>query len=316
VRNGLLIVMFVCILIPAELPAQDPDNPQSRIPGLIADLASDYLAHNAGTAIGELRKIGPPAGAALESALASQDYQQRQIAAHLLRKMGGYKPTAALLSVTVEGLRDDTLPREDWPSGASTYTAVRNAAEGTLYLLKHVEQARPYLERGLRGSDEQQRTLSAFVLAIADGDAAASSLYEPHFRAALHSASAQQRFLGAYIMGVLNIKTDLQTCTAILLDHTKDNRYPMDAAVSIQALSRLGKGLLPHLTAAQAWADPQQKKAISRVRSQLRDRPLGKRVLKSSLHCVWFPAKWRIGVSANHGGAIRARSRKSVKYPG
>jgi hypothetical protein len=291
VRSGLLIVVSVCILIPAKLPAQGHEKPEWRIPGLISDLASDDRAHNAVIAIGELREIGSPAVAALESALASRDHQQRQLAAHLLRRMGESKPNAAMLSVTMEGLKDDTLPLEDLPGGASAYTAVRNAAEGTLYLLKHVERARPHLERGLRASDEQQRTLSALVLAIADGDAAAPSLYGPHFRAAMHSVSAQQRLLGAYIMGVLNIKTDLQTCTAILLYHTKDNRNPMDAAVSIQALSRLGKGLLPHLAEAEALADPQQRKAIAKVRSQLRDRPLGRRVLKSSLHCVWFPAK-------------------------
>ena len=192
--------LAVCAYLLAALPAPGQDGSLPPVPAPIDELASDDRVGNALAALEELRAMGPANLPALETALSSADSQQRQLAAHVLRGIGGNEPSDLLLAVTVEGLRHDALPLETWPNGEFAYTDVRNAAEGTRYLTQHAQQARPYLHEGLESSDEQQRTLCALVLALSEGKAAGPR-YDPHFRAALNSHSAQQRLLGAYIMG-------------------------------------------------------------------------------------------------------------------
>lgn len=281
--------LLICGHLLAVAPARSQGGDTQGSHDAIAELTSDDRVGNAVAALAELGAMGSTNLRALEVALTSADYQQRQLAAHVLRGTSGYAPNDLLLAVTVEGLQHDVLPLETWPTGEFAYTGVRNAAEGTRYLAQHVQQARPFLHTGLESPDEQQRTLCALVLAIS-GSREAVVRYEPYFHAALNSPSAQQRLLGAYIMGVLNINTDLRRCADILLEHLKDNQFPLDAAMSIQALSHLGTGVLPYLSEAETSADMQQRKAIAVVRSRLRDRPLSKSALKSSLHCIWFPA--------------------------
>lgn len=130
----------------------------------IHDLRSDRTDWNASDAewvIGSLpHELTTPM---LEAALLSDDYQQRQMVAEILRWRSGYVPSEAMLKVCVEGLQDDSLP---YSSAEQKYTYNANAAAGWDYLASHVERAEPYLADGLASKDWQQRFLCA-VIAVA-----------------------------------------------------------------------------------------------------------------------------------------------------
>jgi len=104
----------------------------------------------------------------LRQALRSDDWQQRQLAAHILHR----RDVAAdpiLVAVTVEGLRDDaSFMPPDRPN-----LMLANAKSGTAYLLRHPEAIREELYAALGSDDSQQRFLSAVILGhLGSGDAA------------------------------------------------------------------------------------------------------------------------------------------------
>ena len=107
-----------------------------------------------------------------------------------------------LLEVTVEGLRDDDLPRPRQPGKGVILEF--NAAQGFRYLLEHGVAAREYLVAGVKGED------------------------------------AQQRFLAACLLGMHGLRDELARTTAVLLLHLEDNDVPCDACMSAAALFRLG----------------------------------------------------------------------------
>ena len=84
--------------------------PRARVDALIADLKDDEVRHNAGNAMVELMAMRPLPVQALEKALESDDFQQRQAAADILRSWSDAPPSRRLLEVTVEGLADDGFP--------------------------------------------------------------------------------------------------------------------------------------------------------------------------------------------------------------
>lgn len=129
---------------------------------MIGELHSDDVRWNADKAIDLFndypREMTTPL---LTAALNSDDYQQRQIAAAILRDWPSFVPTDDLLRVTVEGLRND------WGDdhGYSTYTGF-NAHQGWEYLSRHGAEAEAHLAKGLESDDLQQRYLCAGLVAV------------------------------------------------------------------------------------------------------------------------------------------------------
>ncbi|MFC1672072.1 HEAT repeat domain-containing protein [Planctomycetota bacterium] len=212
---------------PEETEAKKPIEPADpEITRLIDALADDDVKWNAIRAQRRLRELGALAIEPLEGALMSKDYQQRQLAADVLRQIGGYKPSERMLAILVEGLRDDEFPARVREGKTTAYTPTYNASWGTKYLSKHAARAEAFLEKGLESDD------------------------------------AQQKFLCAYIVGVSGMTKHVSKAAGILIDHTKNNGIRGDACLSAAALFRLGKDVLPHLRAALPGADMQQKEVI------------------------------------------------------
>lgn len=126
----------------------------------IRDLASDDIPGNATAALRELFDVD--AAPLLNEALTSLDLQQRQLAAHVLRRVAA-RPTQQLVTVNVEALHsqiDRELQQTLWSS---------TSADAVRYLYHRRDGTRPALRRALWSADAQQRFLAAFLLAC-DGD--------------------------------------------------------------------------------------------------------------------------------------------------
>ncbi|MCZ6834896.1 MAG: hypothetical protein O7G85_03910 [Planctomycetota bacterium] len=185
----------------------DQERSLAMIPFYVRDLRDDDVKFNADSARRRLFQFGQVALPALTLALGSDDWQQRQIAADVLRELDA-SPTSALLDVTLEGLRDDDLPR---PRGQYRFTYCFNARSGTKYMLKHIDIAETYLRRGLASNDVQQRLLCASVLG----------------RSGRHES--------------------MDKAMPILLEHLADNKQFKDAKLGIRAIEGFGDAALPWL---------------------------------------------------------------------
>lgn len=232
-----------CLMLPLMLvglaaPAWGQARPHSdEIASLIAELADDDQPWNAIHATWALHEQGGAAAAALQDALDSNDRQQRQLAAHLLRRIESYQPTDRLLEVTVEGLADDSLPREQRAGRRHACVFVFNAKEGTLYLLEHARRAERYLVEGLQSGD------------------------------------AQQRFLCAFILGRSGRTGAIDDAAPLLIEHLRDNDIRNDAMMSAAALYGFGVDVLPYLAAAVKNADQQQFELIRLITLDITDPP-------------------------------------------
>lgn len=229
-RNGWVLVGVATLALGARLlsAAQDdgrmpPPVSRGRVAATgferwIADLAHDDVRGNAQAALAELRRAGERARAALEDALRSPDHQQRQLAASLLRALGG-EPSRELLLVSLEGLRHDRIPAD--PGVGLAFLHLPNARESASFLVGHARRVEDELLRGLQSVDGQERLLCAYVLA----------------------ASRTQR--------------GIERTTHVLIEHLADNDVPGDAVLASAALYRLGAAGLPFVRHAQAGADEQ-----------------------------------------------------------
>lgn len=97
-----------------------------QIERLVEALRHDAVRFNASDAVSELIQIGAEARPALQRALGSADWQQRQMAAYVLCVMRPDRPSRTLLRVCVEALADDALPhgRLPPPDGRRTHNFV------------------------------------------------------------------------------------------------------------------------------------------------------------------------------------------------
>ncbi|MFT3685587.1 MAG: hypothetical protein QM783_11770 [Phycisphaerales bacterium] len=135
----------------------------------IDDLRDDDVANNADDALYTLEWF-PQAMTTplLEAALRSNDHQQRQYAASILRGRSGFVPTDDLLRVIVEALEDDyTGKRMSW-------LGMGNARECFDYLLARPGVAEAYIGRGIASKDGQQRFLCAVIAAATRREALAA----------------------------------------------------------------------------------------------------------------------------------------------
>lgn len=129
---------------------------RSRFGKFVQDLATDDIRGNALEALGEL--YCADAVPVLIEALDSQDMQQRQFAASLLRDLGA-PPSAALGRVTVEAL-DPAV------SQALYRTLLHSVSDDAVrYLYHHRGLAIAELRRALWSQDDGVRFQAAFLLA-------------------------------------------------------------------------------------------------------------------------------------------------------
>ena len=221
-------------------PAQAPTAEETlQIRWLVGDLRDDPFRFNAMEAMWRLRDFGDAALPALREALASEDWQQRQMAAHLLRRMDPDPPGDAMLRVCVEGLANDGLPYgpRRRPGGRGSFTYVNNANAGVLYLIEHAAAAEPWLLEAIEGGD------------------------------------AQQRFLAAFVLGTAGRGEHAAVVADALLPHLEDNRIRGDGLMAGSALFCLGIEIEPHLRAARPTADEQAGPVIDLILRNLHDPP-------------------------------------------
>lgn len=145
----------------------------------VDSLRDDDVSWNGSWGLSVIGMLGEEAIPALEACLRSDDWQQRQLAAKMLRDrttepakwlwwstatgtVRPYEPTADLLVVSVEALRDDSLPFG--PRGGS---GIANAWDSVEFLTHWAQRARPLLARAIYSSDAQQRRLAAVIIARA-----------------------------------------------------------------------------------------------------------------------------------------------------
>lgn len=240
---------------------------------LVDALRSDTTRFNATRAIDELWKSEDPPIAELVTALDSDDFQQRQLAAGVLWRLLDPSPrhpslmenpeaiiTDRLLAVTIEGLASDTLPLERTGSEMTT-TPYSNAAMWFHALSRHADRAKPMLLEGLESTDYQQRFLCALTLAY----------------------SGQS-------------ETTVKVLP-ILLPHLADNDIPEDAKWCVYAIHKLGhEASAPLREALEVSTDTQQRRLIELILTDLASPPATRRDLDSRRplngisSCVFDPA--------------------------
>lgn len=241
--------------------ADQPPVTETRIRELVEDLRDDDVRFNAGSAVYALQRIGTPAVPHLIPALQSGDYQFRQFAAHVLRRIDPANTDEQLLRVSVEALQDD-----EYPYGKTQTTFVKNAYSATMYLINHAATAEPLLDVALGSPDHQQRFLAAYILGMGGraatieraapiliahlrdnsirGDAilATAALYRfglavmPTLQDALADADPQQEeMLGLLMVDLLNpprtkadlvARKSLQSITTVVYDPAIEARTP------------------------------------------------------------------------------------------
>jgi hypothetical protein len=207
---------------------------------LIADLRCDGARWNAHRALELLPRLSS-AAPALHAALGSPDWQQRQLAAHLLRGWPGMAPTEELLRITVEGLRDDHLPYQRFPNSRRyTTTWVANAREGILYLSVHLDRAAPLVAEGLESDDWQQRFLCAAILGYGGGI--------------------------EYVAAA----------APILIPELADDGRAENARTAAGALYGFGEAVIPHLCRLRQSSDDQQRSLVRSILGDLEDAAAGR----------------------------------------
>lgn len=145
-----------------------------------------------------------------------------------------YAITDQLITVTIEGLKNDTTPI-DRPRrrGLGYY----NASFGVSKLIPIAHQWRHHIER------------------------------------AMYSDDPQQRFLAAYILGRGGVDQSVRKASEILLPHLRDNDIREDAKWAVHALGGFGPPILPLVRDALEDADEQQRSLIQLLMTNLLDPP-------------------------------------------
>lgn len=159
--------------------------------------------------------------------LDSDDWQQRQLAAWLIRREQPVPLTERLVEVTVEGMRDDSLP-ESWHievDGYSypPYTPFFNASDGV-------------------------RTLLAVPLK-----------YPQPLVDALDSDDWQQQFWAAFVLACKQHQPALEQAVAVLATHLMDDSTRRNAYYAAHAIYEAGPGVRAQIEALFDSADAQQR---------------------------------------------------------
>jgi hypothetical protein len=209
------------------------------IPARVRELRDDGVRGNGVEALWWLKAAAPACIPALERALRSDDYQQRQLAAYLLRDLLS-RPTDDLLRVTVEGLRDDTLTHEPARPGSGDpygrWSLVANARTGVRYLTDHAAAAQPWLAECMASTDRQQRLLAAAAAAFG---------------------------------GLSDLAP---VAVPVLVEHLAHNGIAEDAKLAAPAILAFGAAALPFLEEARLASDAQQAVLARQIIRQIQVR--------------------------------------------
>ncbi len=208
-----------------------------EIAHLVAELRDDDVSHNALHAVAELREAGPEVLQALEDALRSNDWQQRQLAALLLADRSDVPPTQLLADVLVEGLQ-----QREWPDGLP-------------------EESDPYPQIALyTGFDIHEHAREALsrspsLCALAEQDTARL----------LESDSLLTRFAAARVLASQRSGFARETVLAILIEHLEQNQIEGDARIALPAIAGFGSAALPVLERSWPGRDEQQRALLGHL---------------------------------------------------
>jgi LysM repeat protein len=198
---------------------------------LVGALADDNTPGNAERGRQRIVKLGAEAIPMLELTLSSSDYQARQFAADILRRLGEkYQPTPRFYEVMIEGLQHDGYPYGQRSDGTPCFTWLKNALTGYGFFMgepSRVDQAESLLANGLYSDDGQQRLLCALILG--------------------------QNQKMAYTARIV----------AVLAPHLEDNHLTSDGGLAAYALYRLGPVARPHLS-PYVQSDQEQQATLAR----------------------------------------------------
>lgn len=230
---------------------------------LIEQLRDDDIRHNLRSAKSALLTHPDLTPEILYDALEHEDWQVRQVICKIIWNRGSdrevwtprskpgedwagvdkhfypadpaYTITEDLISVTIEGLKNDTTPIDRPRRRGLVYY---NASFGVSKLIPIAHEWRHHIER------------------------------------AMYSDDPQQRFLAAYILGRAGVDLSVRKASEILLPHLRDNKIHEDAKWAVHALGGFGPPILPLLREALEDADEQQRSLIQLLMTNLLDPPM------------------------------------------
>jgi len=237
-----------------------PEQSNWLIPTLINDLRKDDIQGNAETAMDHLEGLGIRAVPALERALDSKDWQQRQLAAHILRLIhenlgwDAFVPSPRLLAVTAEGLRDDHFPSEppdEREHRPYRYSYVYNGREGLNYLARVGAPATAVLRDSMWYGDPQARLLAAGAAGFA---------------------------------GLTDL---LPSAAPILVEHLKDANSYRDAEFASSALRSFGPAAMPYLEECVESLDAQKRQAAQLLALGMAAEPREYGAARQSLQVIY-----------------------------
>jgi hypothetical protein len=149
----------------AAMQAQRASLMEQAVPIIVRHLRDNDQMWDASLALGALRGLGLKVVPLLQPSLESNDWQERQLAAHVLRGIDVCPITPTLLRATCEGLQDDRLL---YDHVRRRYSWVRNATEGVTFLVEHARDAEATLREGMRSHDMAQRFYCAAIAGFAE----------------------------------------------------------------------------------------------------------------------------------------------------
>ncbi|MBL8859561.1 MAG: hypothetical protein JNL28_13720 [Planctomycetes bacterium] len=207
----------------------------------VADLRDDHVKWNAGSAARALICADAQAIPFLQSALNSDDSQQRHVAAYVLGQIPAARPTARLAELLVDNLAEwDTTFTRMLDDGTET------CFSDSTYIL-HRTAARKRLL-----SDD-----TLYALAV------------PHLITFLDSQNLEGRLYACDILARRRCAVQLDRIVEILVWHLCDNRIDGDAARSVRALQAYGDMALPWISSAALGPDAQQRALVGHLLAKL-----------------------------------------------
>jgi len=214
-----------------ELPRRHQPAWRAQVRSLVADLRDDDVAWNATNASHQLWEMRSEAAPWLREALHSQDRQQRQLAAEILRAVRQV-PSETLLRACVEALEHDSA-----------------------IVLRESEDNQMLQERLDLGIDAAtHRRAQGIPLGNAGGsvvwflaDHERIRLAAPLLAGQLDSVDPQASFLSAYLLAHIGGGAWRSVIVPMMVASLADNEICGDALLAVQALARLGVDALPEL---------------------------------------------------------------------
>ncbi|MCA9279402.1 MAG: hypothetical protein H6815_08875 [Phycisphaeraceae bacterium] len=182
---------------------------------LVKDLRDDEIIGNGQRAVVLLRELGQVAVPALNGALLSDDWQQQQLAARLLREISPLDPSDALLQHSLDTLRGDPVTGYDFDHPDAVLVA----------------------------KDVTDNIVSSVPLLIAH----AWRIYPQLVEMARHGAS-QEQFFAAVVLAVGRCESAADIFMPVLIEHLGDNSTYFDAELVVVALIDFGELAKPYLT--------------------------------------------------------------------